>query len=330
MENFAFGRAPDTAAAVEAARSADTVYLAGGTELLNWMRLGIAQPEHVLDIGRLEELQGIVADDADVHIGALATLNEIGEHPAVARDLPVLSQACLQAASPQLRNLATLGGNILQKTRCPYFRAEGTLPWPCNKREPGAGCAARKGENRQHAIFGWSEACVATQPSDPAVALAALDAVVHVLGPQSERAIPMTEFHRLPGSRPEEETVLLPGELIIGFEIDSGGRARQSHYLKVRERASYEYALVSAAVVIERDGDHISGARVALGGVAHKPWRLTVAEERLRGVPLEPAALRAAIQPAFAEARPLAQNGFKVELAQRAVVRALQIAGGEA
>jgi xanthine dehydrogenase YagS FAD-binding subunit len=275
-------------------------------------------------------LRGIEGDDSGVRIGALTTLNEIGEHPAVVRDLPVLSQACLQAASAQLRNLATLGGNVLQKTRCPYFRAEGTLPWPCNKREPGTGCAARQGENRQHAIFGWSEACVATQPSDPAVALAVLDAVAHVLGPRGERAIPMTEFHRLPGDRPQEDTVLLPGELITGFEIASGGRARQSHYLKVRERTSYEYAVVSAAVALERDGDRISSARVALGGVAHKPWRLTVAEERLRGVPLEPAALRAAILPAFAEARPLAHNGFKVELAQRAVVRALQIAGGEA
>jgi xanthine dehydrogenase YagS FAD-binding subunit len=326
MQNFAYARARDAATAVSAG-SQDATFLAGGTELVNWMRLGIAAPERVIDITRVEELRFIRTNGGRISIGALSTLNEIGEHPAVVRDCPVLSQACLKAASAQIRNLATIGGNVLQKTRCAYFRAEGELPWPCNKRQPGSGCAARNGENRSHAIFGWSDACVATQPSDPAVALAAVDAEIHVRGPSGARAIPASEFHRLPGDDPARDNVLAPGELITHIDVPHAAEARRSFYLKVRERESYEYATVSVAAVVHSDAGRITAARIALGGVAHKPWRLAAAEKALVGTRLEPRDLDTALQPAFADARPLAHNAFKIELARRAVVRALIQAG---
>jgi xanthine dehydrogenase YagS FAD-binding subunit len=326
MHNFAYARASDTATAVAAGRER-AAFLAGGTELVNWMRLGIAAPDRVIDITRVEELRFIRAQGDRISIGALSTLNEIGEHAAVVRDCPVLAQACLKAASAQIRNLATIGGNILQKTRCAYFRVEGDPPWPCNKRQPRSGCAALGGENRHHAIFGWSEACVATQPSDPAVALAALDGEIHVTGRNGPRVIPAGEFHRLSGDDPSRDTVLEPGELITRIDIPRASDARRSFYLKVRERESYEYATVSVAVVVNGDAGRITEARIALGSVAHKPWRLRVAEQALAGARFDARELDAALAPAFADARPLAHNAFKIELARRAALRALLEAG---
>jgi xanthine dehydrogenase YagS FAD-binding subunit len=326
MHNFAYARVRDTATAVAAGRES-AAFLAGGTELLNWMRLGIAAPDRVVDITRVDELRFIRAGGGRISIGALSTLNEIGEHVAVVQDCPVLTQACLKAASAQIRNLATIGGNILQKTRCAYFRVEGDLPWPCNKRRPRSGCAARSGENRHHAIFGWSDACVATQPSDPAVALAALDAEIHVSGSNGARVIPASEFHRLPGDDPGRDNVLEPGELITHIDIPGASDARRSFYLKVRERESYEYATVSVAAVVNSDAGRITAARVALGGVAHKPWRLRAAEQALAGARLDARDLDMALARTFADARPLAHNAFKIELARRAVVRALLEAG---
>jgi xanthine dehydrogenase YagS FAD-binding subunit len=326
MHNFAYARANDTATAV-AAGYERAVFLAGGTELLNWMRLGIVAPDRVIDISRVQELRFIHADGGRISIGALSTLNGIGEHAAVARDCPVLAQACLKAASAQIRNLATIGGNLLQKTRCAYFRVEGELPWPCNKRQPRSGCAALTGENRHHAIFGWNDACVATQPSDPAVALAALDAEIHVRGAGGARVVPASEFHRLPASDPGRDNVLEPGELITRIDIPHAADARRSFYLKVRERESYEYATVSVAAIVSIDAGRIAAARIALGGVAHRPWRLKAAEQSLVGASLDARELDAALAPAFATARPLAHNAFKVELARRAVVRALMQAG---
>jgi xanthine dehydrogenase YagS FAD-binding subunit len=241
----------------------------------------------------------------------------------------VIAESLLFAASGQLRNMATIGGNIMQRTRCAYFRDEDDLP--CNKRRPGSGCSALHGLNRNHAIFGWSEACVATNPSDLAVALAALDASVVVRGRAGQRSIPFTEFHRLPGDTPERDTVLERGDLIVAIEVPASAERRASHYLKLRDRESYEFALVSAAAVVAVDGRRIRSARLALGGVAHKPWRLTAAETALRGVSLDDvAALKSAIAQSFTEARPLAHNGFKTELAQRVAVRALHIAGARA
>jgi xanthine dehydrogenase YagS FAD-binding subunit len=232
----------------------------------------------------------------------------------------------LFAASGQLRNMASMGGNIMQRTRCPYFRDDDDPP--CNKRRPGSGCSARHGLNRNQAIFGWSDACVATHPSDVAVALAALDANVMVRGRGGLRSIAFTDFHCLPGSTPDRDTVLERGDLIVAIEVPVSAEARSSHYLKVRDRQSYEFALVSAAAAVATDGRRIRSARLALGGVAHKPWRLSVAETALRGASLDDGdTLKSAIAAAFGDARPLPHNAFKVELAQRVALRALQTAG---
>jgi xanthine dehydrogenase YagS FAD-binding subunit len=327
VENFRYAKAADLASALTALRTPSTSALAGGTELLNWMRDGIEAPARVVDISGLP-LNTIQATAAGLSIGALARMSDVATDPAVRRGYPVLVQSLELAASPQIRNLATMGGNLMQRTRCPYFRAE--TPLPCNKRQPGTGCPARHGENRQHAIFGWSEACVATHPSDLAVALAALDAVIRVASSSGERSIPAAEFHRLPGDEPQRDNVLQPGELITGIEVPATPSAARSHYLKVRERSSYEFAMVSAAVTLELDGATIRGARIALGGVAHRPWRLAAVERALRGEPLERRAFIAAAEGAFADARPLEQNGFKIELAKHTVTRALELAGGAA
>lgn len=329
MLPFAYARASSVPEAVAAGAVPGTAFLAGGTELLNWMRLNIAAPERVLDVGRLPGLEGVSAlPGGGLRIGALTRLNDAAGHERVARDLPVLSQAILKAASAQLRNLATIGGNPVQATRCAYFRAEETLP--CNKRAPGSGCAALHGENSRHAIFGWTEECVATQPSDPAVALAALDAEIVTEAPGGGRRIPARAFHTLPGEAgPVPHNVLRPGELIVAVEVPAP--APRSAYLKVRERESYEYATVSAAVALDIDGDRITRARIALGSVAHRPWRLEEAERRLVGVALsDEAGLRAAMEPDFAGARPLSHNAYKVTLARNAAVRAVRMAGGAA
>jgi xanthine dehydrogenase YagS FAD-binding subunit len=289
------------------------------------MKDGIAAPRRLIDINALP-LAHIEAGPEGLRLGALARMSDVAAHPVVRRAYPAIAEALELSASPQLRNMASMGGNLLQRTRCPYFRAETELP--CNKRHPGTGCAAREGENRGHAIFGWSDACVATHPSDVAVALAALDATVHVLSPRAERAISVVDLYRLPGNAPEQDTVLAHDELITAIDVPASPLTGRSHYLKVRERSSYEFALVSAAVALAMDGKHIQQARIALGGVAPKPWRLTAAEGALSGVPLEREALRRTIEGAFGAARPLAHNSFKVELAKRTVVRALENAGG--
>jgi xanthine dehydrogenase YagS FAD-binding subunit len=333
MRNFAYARAATPEAAIAAA-GADTVFLAGGTELLNWMRLGITDAERVIDLGRIEALRAIARQDGALRIGARATLNQIGTSDEVTRAAPVLAQACLKAASAQLRNRATIGGNILQKTRCPYFRAEApgsaAMPWPCNKRVAGSGCAARDSRTQRLALFGWTDACVATQPSDPAVALAALDAVVEVAGRDSVRAIAMRDFHlsqEQAGSAAIENS-LKPGELIVAIRVPLDAAALRSAYVKVRERESYEYAMVSAAAALDFDGTRIRTARIALGSIAQKPWRLTDAETALQGQALDRGALDHALDRALVAARPLPGNEFKVTLARNAARRALLMAGG--
>jgi xanthine dehydrogenase YagS FAD-binding subunit len=305
--------------------------IAGGTELLNWMKEGIEVPDRLVDISQLPGLDGIVAGPDGLRVGALARMSDVAEDESVVRDYAAVSEALMQSASPQLRNMASMGGNLMQRTRCPYFRAEVDLP--CNKRRPRSGCSAlESGEDRRLAIFGGSKHCIATHPSDVAVALAALDAVLETQNADGGgRTVPLLEFYRLPGDAPESDTVLQRGELITAIVVPSSRVARRSHYLKVRERTSYEFALVSAAVAFDSDGSRIREARVALGGVAPKPWRLPQAEAALPGIDVaDGAGLRAAIEPSFAEARPGRRNGFKLELAARTIVRELQSTGGVA
>jgi xanthine dehydrogenase YagS FAD-binding subunit len=289
----------------------------------------------VIDLGRIEGLDRIERQGEHLVIGALANLNQIGEHMLVREHAAALGQAALAAASAQVRNRATIGGNLLQKTRCAYFRGEAPLPWPCNKRAPGSGCAARDGLNARLAIFGWTDACVATQPSDPVVALAALDAEVELLGPMGERQIPVRQFHLsqeeaaaagLDAAR--AETRLQPGEVIQAYHLPIRQGTR-SAYVKVRERASYEYALVSAAAVLTLQGGTIARASVVLGSVAQKPWPLTEAEQRLIGQPPSRAAVLPVLHEALRAARPLSRNAYKVTMAAGAAARAIVLAGGE-
>lgn len=298
--------------------------IAGGTELVNWMKEGIVSPSTLIDINGLPGLDQVEVTPGGLHIGALARMSDVASHPDVQREYPAISEALWSSASGQLRNMASMGGNLLQRTRCPYFRAE--VDVPCNKRRPGSGCAARRdgGDDRTAAIFGWSERCVATHPSDVAVALMALDAVVH-----TQRAIPLRDFYRLPGDAPEQDTTLERGELIVGIQVPASALAGRSRYLKVRERTSYEFALVSVAVGLDlQTNGRVREARIALGGVAPMPWRLLLAERALVGANVANAAeLRERVTDAFDEARPLRHNKFKVELAARAVVHAIQMAG---
>ncbi len=331
MHPFALSTTDDPAAAIAAhARDPELAFIAGGTDLIGLMKDRAVLPERLLDINGLPGMARIDAvPDGGLRIGALARMSDVAADAEVRRRFPVIAEALLFAASGQLRNMASMGGNIMQRTRCAYFRDEDDLP--CNKRRPGSGCSALHGLNRNHAIFGWSEACVATNPSDVAVALAALDATVVVCGPAGERAIPFADFHRLPGDTPERDNALGRGDLIVSIEVPACAEGRASHYLKIRDRQSYEFALVSAAAAVAADGRRIRSARLALGGVAHKPWRLTAAEGALRGASLDEIdALRSAIATSFTETRPLAHNAFKVELAQRVALRALQIAGARA
>jgi xanthine dehydrogenase YagS FAD-binding subunit len=331
VRDFAYARAGSATDVVDALGDG-TAVIAGGTELLNWFRLGIAAPDRVVDIGGCAELRGIDVDGAELRIGALSTLNEVGEHPLVVERAGALASACLAAASGQLRNRATLGGNVLQRTRCAYFRAEEPVPWPCNRRDPGSGCAALAGLHERHAVFGWTDDCVAVQPSDPAVALAALDARADVVGPGGPRTIPMDAFHLTPQEAaatgdPLRENRLAPDELIVGYRIPLGAPDAQA-YVKVRERASYEYAIVSAAATVAVTDGEIASARVALGSVALRPWRLRDAEAALVGRPLTRAAVAEAVERGTADAAPLPRNGFKVRMARAAAVRALLTAGG--
>src|SRR5246127_4310491 len=313
MHPFALSRADDPARAIAAhAQDAALAFIAGGTDLIGLIKDRAALPERALDINGLPGMARIEALPGDgLRIGALARMSEVAADMEVRGRFPVLAEALLFAASPQLRNMASMGGNIMQRTRCAYFRDEDDLP--CNKRRPGSGCAALHGLNRNHAIFGWSDACVATNPSDVAVALAALDAMVVVRGPAGERAIPFTDFHRLPGDTPERDNALGRGDLIVSIEVPACAEGRASHYLKLRDRQSYEFALVSAAAAVVIDGRRIRTARLGLGGVAHKPWRLAAAESALRHARLDYVeSLKSAIASSFTEARPLANNGFKL------------------
>lgn len=325
MQPFGYARADGLDEALTAVREPGTMVLAGGTELLNWMRLGVLAPERVVDISRTQGLDMIESlPNGGLRIGTTARLSDVAAYPRIGREWPVLHEAIHKAASPQLRNLATIGGNLLQKTRCAYFRSEQTMP--CNRRVAGSGCAALDGRNDRHAIFGWTDACVATQPSDPAVALAALDATVITRGPGGARRIPVRQFHTLPDDRVDADTVLDDGELIQSLELLAP--APRSAYVKVRERESYEYALVSAAVVLDLDGDLIRTVRIALGSVALRPWRLEAAEQELVGLAPGDAGVGEALDRAMAEARPLAENAFKVRLARNAALRALHRAAG--
>jgi xanthine dehydrogenase YagS FAD-binding subunit len=327
MKPFRYERAADVSGAVALlAAEPNGVFLAGGTNLVDHLRLGIAAPDLLVDVrqltsGRIEELPG-----GGVRIGAAVPNSDLAADRVIRRRYPVLSQALLSGASGQLRNLATTGGNLLQRTRCPYFQ---DLTTPCNKREPRSGCAARDGYQRDHAIFGASEQCVATHPSDMAVALAALDAVVRTRGPGGERTIPVTDLHRLPGEEPERDTVLEHGELITAVDLPPLAVAANSRYRKVRDRASYAFALVSVAAALDVADRAVRDVRIALGGVAHKPWRARRAEEALRGGPASEESFRAAAEAELAQARPLPGNAFKVPLARNVIVRMLMDLAGE-
>ena len=328
MQPFTFERATDLDKAIATVSGQpDATFVAGGTELVNWLKEGIARPARIVDINALP-LQGIELEGNTLRLGALARISDVAAHREVRLRFPALADALESSASGQLRNMASIGGNLMQRTRCPYFRAETELA--CNKRRPGSGCAARNGWTRSAAIFGWSDACVATHPSDLAVALAALEATVHVRGPAGTRYLPLDVFYRLPGDEPARETSLRHGELIVAVELPATPLAARSRYLKIRERSSYEFALVSAAAAVVLDGNRIGSARLALGGVAAMPWRNVDAERRLAGVALDGAALANALTELFAEALPLEHNAFKIDLARRTAVRALLMAGGAA
>ncbi len=301
-------------------------FLAGGTNLLDLMKEEVERPDELIDISRLGlteiKVLSAGASKGGVSIGGLGKNTDAANHPLIRQNYPLLSQAILAGASGQLRNMATNGGNLLQRTRCAYFYE---TSMPCNKREPGSGCGALEGINRMHAIFGWSEQCVAVYPSDMSIALAALDAVVKVRDASGqERTIPFVDFHRLPGTTPEKDTNLNHGELITAIELPTNKFAPHSYYLKVRDRASYAFALVSVAAALELDNNRIVQARLALGGVAHKPWRATKAEQFLVGKEATEANFKLAADTEMAEARPLEHNTFKVELGKRSMVLALQ------
>lgn len=328
MRTLHYQRVSSAEEALAALREPDTELIAGGTELVNWLKEGIEAPAQLVDISGVG-MAGVEHGPAGLRMGALARMSDVAADPAVRARYPVLAESLARAASPQLRNMATIGGNLMQRTRCPYFRADVALP--CHKRQPGSGCAARHGDTSAAAIFGWSDGCVATHPSDLAVALAALDATVVAVGTDGERRIPATGFHRLPGDEPWRHNELGAGELITAVEVPVEPSARLSHYLKVRERVSYEFAVVSCAAVVTLDGRRIETARLALGGVAHRPWRLRAAERALPGRDIDdPDQLAEAVRPDFSEARALPDNGHKLTLAPRAVVRALRTAGGMA
>ena len=321
MRPFKYVRATDPSAAARAvAANAQAKFLAGGTNILDLMKEDVERPTQLIDVSRLA-LAEIKPLRGGVSIGALATNTTTANNPLIRSSYPLLSQAIVAGASAQLRNMATNGGNLLQRTRCQYFY---DTAMPCNKREPGTGCGAREGLNRIHAIFGWSESCVATYPGDMANALYALEGVVRVRAAGGrERTIPIDDFHRLPGNTPQKDTNLEHGELITAIELPPSSFAKNSYYLKVRDRASYAFALVAVAAALDLEGGTIRNARVVLGGVAHKPWRSREAEAALAGQPVSQATFQRAADLAMKDAKPLAHNAYKVELAKRANVRAL-------
>lgn len=323
MTPFAYSK---PAAIDEAVRLAgpDSLFIAGGTNLVDLMKENLVRPKRLIDINALPLRDVTVTAEGGLRIGALVGNAELAWHPEVERRYPLLAQALLSGASPQVRNMASAGGNLLQRTRCHYFY---DAQVPCNKREPGSGCPAREGLNRNHALFGASEHCVAVHPSDFCVALAALYAEVIITGPQGERRVAMSDFHRLPGDTPQRDTVLEPGELILAIELPAEDFAGHHAYLKLRDRASFAFALVSVAAALQLDENgQIRQARIALGGVAHKPWRRADVEASLVGQVATPEHFKAAAELLLKDAQPLAHNAFKVELARRAVVRALSTA----
>jgi xanthine dehydrogenase YagS FAD-binding subunit len=321
MRPFAYSRPNDVAGAIAQGSGVGAKYLGGGTNLVDLMKMGVEQPTHLIGISRLP-LAGIEEREGGLRIGAMAKNSEVAAHASVTQRYPLLSQALLSGASPQIRNMATVGGNLLQRTRCFYFYDPSYKE--CNKRVPGSGCAAIHGYNRIHAILGTSGHCIATYPGDMAVALTALNARIVVNGAQRERSIPIAAFYRLPGDTPQIENELKPGELITAVDLPALPAGSRAHYLKVRDRNSFAFALVSVAAVVNMDANNrISEARIALGGVAHKPWRIPAAEEAIRGREATEAVFREAAEILVKGAKPYRYNGFKVELARRATVRAL-------
>ncbi len=325
MMPFAYAAAQTAEAAItRVAGRRGAEFIAGGTDMLQLLQEGIRAPSELIDINRLP-LSGIEMPPGHARIGALCRMADVADDPDIRREFPVVAQALLASASPQVRNVATIGGNLLQRTRCLYFRDVAT---PCNKREPGSGCPAQDGRNRMNAVLGGSAHCIAAYPGDLAVALVALDAWVEVAGPEGTRTVPLTELHRLPGDTPHLETILKDGELITALAIPTSALARRSHYLKVRDRTSFEFALVSAAVALHVDGGVIGQARVGVGGVATRPWRLFPVEEALAGQRAHPDVFTTAAARAVEGAQPRPGNAFKVELLRRTVERALQVVGG--
>ncbi|MBA1247096.1 FAD binding domain-containing protein [Pseudomonas luteola] len=319
MNRFSYSKPQQVTDAIQ--QLSDTGrFIAGGTNLLDLMKENVARPDQLVDINALPLREIETTQAGGLHIGALVKNSTVAYHPDVERVYPLLSQAILAGASAQLRNMASTGGNLLQRTRCYYFYDIGT---PCNKREPGSGCGALNGQNRIHAVLGHSDQCIAVHPSDMAVALAALEALVHVSGPEGDRVIPMSEFHRLPGDTPHLDTNLGQHELITAVELPPRGFAENYAYVKIRDRASYAFALVSVAAALELNSDNIGTARIALGGVAHKPWRKPEAEALLAGKPATEENFRAAAELLMQGAQGFEHNSFKIELAKRAIVRAL-------
>jgi len=323
MIPFAFLRTRDKETAIKDGSVRGSKFIAGGTNLVDLMKLDIEKPERLVDINALDLKQIDVLSNGHIRVGALVKNSTFAYHPEIVKRFPVISEAILSGASPQLRNMASTGGNILQRTRCNYFY---DTAFACNKREPGSGCSAINGYNRNHAILGTTEHCIATHPSDLCVALMAMDAIILTQGLKGKRTIPFTEFYRLPGATPQIENVLQPGELITAIEIPILGFSNRSFYLKVRDRASYEFALASAAVALDISGGKINQSRIALGGVGTKPWRSPEAEKQLAGSVISKEAFRKAADIALADAKPHHHNAFKTELAKRTLVSALMTA----
>jgi xanthine dehydrogenase YagS FAD-binding subunit len=321
MRAFTYERAGDASEAIALVQRPNSAFLGGGTNLVDLMRLGVATPETLVDVARLPYRSIDILADGTVRIGGAVRNSTLAADATIRRRYPALSRAILAGASGQLRNMATTGGNLMQRTRCTYFMDPSK---PCNKRDPGSGCPARSGYHRSHAIFGWSEDCIATHPSDMAVALTLFDAVVRIEGTRGARAVPITAFYRLPDHEPQHDTVLEPGELITAVDLPSLAYGACSAYRKARDRASYAFALVSVAAALDvADDGGVRDVRIALGGVAHKPWRATAAEDALRGRPLTEANLRRAAEAELNAARPLPETAFKIPLARNLIVRAL-------
>ncbi len=326
MNDVGYQRATSVAEAVRLVQQPGAAFVAGGTNLIDLMKGGVASPALLVDVNRLPLADVTPRTEGGLRIGALVRNSDLANHSLVREQYPLLAQALVSGASPQLRNMASVGGNLMQRTRCYYFYD--TAFAACNKRVPGSGCAARGGYNRIHAILGASSACIATQPSDMNVALAALRAEIVVQGPLGERRIAMADFHRLPGETPQRDTALEPGELIVAVDLPPSPFAARAYYLKVRDRASYAFALVSVAAALDLRDGVVRDAALALGGVAPKPWRVPAAEQALIGRPLDDAAIAEATSRLLAGAMPLQYNAFKVELARRGVARALKTSGG--